>query len=63
MNELKLKRFNQLMRTLERLTGLSMLVEEFEQKYMDLKDYDRSLTRLINELSGQIDQLEMEGIK
>lgn len=55
-----LARFNYLMRKLERLTGYSMLLDEFEEKYMSLKDYDVSLNKLNRELQGQVNQLEKE---
>lgn len=37
-----------------------MLLDEFEEKYMSLKDYDISLNRLNRELQGQVNQLEKE---
>jgi len=63
MNNITLNTFNKLMLQLERLTGESMLLNEFEQAYMDLPDYDRSLRILVSDLAAQIDQLTMDGIK
>lgn len=57
---MNLKRFNYLMRKIERLTGESDLLNEFEQKYMDLKDYEGSLRILNIELNDQIMQLERD---
>ena len=55
-----LARFNYLMRQLERLTSYSKLLDEFEEKYMSLKDYDFSLNKLNRELQLQVNQLERE---
>lgn len=48
------------MKKLERLTGYSDLLDEFEQEYMYLKDYEESLKKLNRKLHGQIIQLEKD---
>jgi len=55
-----LKRFNYLMQKLEKLTGYSMLLDEYENKYIDLPDYEQSLNRLNRKLQCEINQLERD---
>ena len=52
-----LTRFTYLMRKLERLTGESSILIEFEEKYMNLENYDRALVELCCELQCQVNQL------
>ena len=62
MNDKTLAVFNEKMRTLEKLTGESDLLNEFEQEYMDLPDYDASLKLLVVKLAECIKQLRLDGI-